>query len=274
MTDTNPKLPASKRLLILGILLVLAIIVSGAMLLGQRDTTDALPVATDTSQTDEPVFVETPEVATDESGNAVPSTVEENAPAGETVVIDVDQAFAARTVGSADAPIKIIEYASLTCSHCAHFHNDIYPQLKAKYIDTGKVQFEFREFPLNDPALKGALTARCLPADKYESFVGLLFKTQEQWAGGLDYMASLKQNAKLAGMSDDTFESCHAQGNLKLKLADAMQVGKEKWNISSTPTFIINDGAEIVSGAQTLAEFERIFRKLTNDAVGATPTVE
>ena len=274
MTDTNPKLPASKRLLILGILLVLAIIVSGAMLLGQRDTTDALPVATDTSQTDEPVFVETPEVATDESGNAVPSTVEENAPAGETVVIDVDQAFAARTVGSADAPIKIIEYASLTCSHCAHFHNDIYPQLKAKYIDTGKVQFEFREFPLNDPALKGALTARCLPADKYESFVGLLFKTQEQWAGGLDYMASLKQNAKLAGMSDDTFESCHAQGNLKLKLADAMQVGKEKWNISSTPTFIINDGAEIVSGAQPLAEFERIFRKLTNDAVGATPTVE
>jgi protein-disulfide isomerase len=150
----------------------------------------------------------------------------------------------------------------------------VLPALKAKYIDTGKVQFEFREFPLNDPALRGALAARCLPQDKYEGFVTLLFKTQENWAGGLDYVNALKQNAKLAGMSDATFEACQSNGELKTKMAEAMQVAQDKWKISATPTFIINDGAEVISGAQPLAEFERVFRKLSGDAVGEAPAVE
>ncbi|PZO85105.1 MAG: hypothetical protein DI626_07665 [Micavibrio aeruginosavorus] len=87
-------------------------------------------------------------------------------------------------------------------------------------------------------------------------------------------MEILKQNAKLAGMSDATFEACQEEPNLKLKVAESMQVAKEKWKIAATPTFIINDGAEIIQGAQPLAEFERVFRKVTNDAVGAVPAVE
>ncbi|PZO77774.1 MAG: disulfide bond formation protein DsbA, partial [Micavibrio aeruginosavorus] len=67
------------------------------------------------------------------------------------VTIDIEKAFSPRTIGNADAPIKIIEYASMTCGHCAHFHNDVLPALKEKYVDTGKVFIEFREFPLNDP---------------------------------------------------------------------------------------------------------------------------
>jgi len=188
--------------------------------------------------------------------------------------IDVAKAMSPRTIGNENAPIKIIEYASLTCSHCAHFHNDVLPALKTKYIDTGKVFMEFREFPLNDPALKATLTARCLPEDKYESFVSMLFKTQEQWSGGLDYVASLKQNAKLAGMSDEMFDACHKEPMLKLQIAEKMQEAQDKWKISATPTFIINDGAETISGAQPLEAFERIFSKLTNDAVGAAPAVE
>jgi protein-disulfide isomerase len=193
---------------------------------------------------------------------------------GEAVTIDVAKATGVRAIGNADAPIKMIEYASLTCSHCAHFHNEILPALKSKYIDTGKVYLEFREFPLNDPALKATLTARCLPEDKYESFVSLLFKSQDQWAGGIDYMASLKQNAKLAGMSDATFEACQAEPMLKLKIAENMQEAKDKWKISSTPTFIINDGAETISGAQPIENFERVFRKITDGAVGEAPPVE
>ena len=192
----------------------------------------------------------------------------------EKVTIDVAKAMGTRSIGDANAPIKIIEYASLTCSHCAHFHNDILPALKTKYVDTGKVYIEFREFPLDDAALKGTLTARCLPEDKYESFVSLLFKNQEQWAHNVDYMTSLKQNAKLAGMSDATFEACHNEPMLKMQIAESMQTGKDKWKISATPTFIINDGAETVQGAQPLENFERVFRKITNGAVGEAPAVE
>lgn len=194
--------------------------------------------------------------------------------AAQAAVIDIDAVFAPRTIGNPEAPIKIVEYASLTCSHCAHFHNDVLPQLKSKYIDTGKVYFEFREFPLNDPALKGALTARCLPADKYEGFVGLLFKTQEHWAGNLDYMSALRQNAKLAGMSDATFDACHDKAELKTKMAETMQQAQDQWKISATPTFVINDGAETISGARSIVEFERVFRKVSGDAVGEVPAVE
>ena len=286
MADSN-----SKKLAVLGIVVVLLVVLAAVFFGADKKPSDALPETAEVTQgeTDSLDTAEQtpPPVATDGEGNAVPTQIEEpmveettdaapteESATGEKVKIDTAAFTAPRTVGDANAPIKIIEYASLTCSHCAHFHNDVYPELKSKYIDTGKVQFEFREFPLNDPALKATLTARCLPADKYESFVSLLFKTQDHWAGELDYMKSLAQNAKLAGMSDETFEACHSQGDLKLKVADVMQQAQDKYKVASTPTFIINDGAETIAGAKDLAEFERVFRKVTNDAVGATPAVE
>lgn len=211
---------------------------------------------------------------------STPSAAETaTAPATEAVdegpvAIDVAKAMGIRAIGNPNAPIKVIEYASLTCSHCAHFHNDILPELKTKFIDTGKVYLEFREFPLNDPALKATIAARCLPEDKYEGFVGLLFKTQDQWAGGLDYMQALRQNAKLAGLSDATFDACQNSAEIKTAIAANMQEAQDKWKLASTPTFIINDGAEIISGAQPVAEFERLFRKVSGGAVGEAPAVE
>jgi len=273
-------------------LLIVAIIgaaVLGMLFMNKKDM-DALPEASEI--TTDATATPPADVATDEHGDAVPATTEEELPeatdvpeteaatteapaaATEAVKIDLEKAFSPRAIGKPDAPIKIVEYASLTCSHCAHFHNDVLPELKSKYIDTGKVYLEFREFPLNDPALKATLTARCLPEDKYEGFVNLLFKTQEHWAGGLDYMTSLRQNAKLAGMSDATFDACQADPQMKLKVADSMKAAQEKWKISATPTFVINDGAETISGAQPLAEFERVFRKVSGDAVGEAPKVE
>jgi protein-disulfide isomerase len=198
----------------------------------------------------------------------------ESAEPSEPVEIDIAAVTSTRAIGNPDAPIKVIEYASMTCSHCGTFHNNILPALKEKYIDTGKVYFEFREFPLNDPALKATLTARCLPESQYYDFVSVLFKGQGQWDAGLDYMKALRQNAKLAGMSDATFDACHAEPMLKLKIAENMQEAKDKWKISSTPTFVINDGAEIIAGARPLEEFERIFRKLSEGQVGEAPPVE
>lgn len=210
------------------------------------------------------------ETATQDTTTAV---VEDSATAA-SAKIDVAKIMAVRSLGNKNAPIKIYEYASLTCSHCAHFHNDIFPALKEKYIDTGKVYFEFRDFPLNDPALKAVITARCLPEDKYVPFISLLFKTQDQWASGLNYMPALKQNSKLAGLGDGEFEACQDNNDIKLKIADSMKEAQDKYKIEATPTFILNDGKETISGAVPLEEFERVFRKVSNNAIGQAPAVE
>lgn len=298
MTEQNsPSTKGSALPLLLGILLLVVIGVGGWYFLGRDGGTGAgdtiaagesrIPEQSPSSELDpgsapqentvvEPIVpdtsvpVETQSEGATTDGSAGENPVVDSGP----VTIDVAKAMGTRAIGNPQAPVKIIEYASLTCSHCAHFHNDVLPDLKTKYIDTGKVYLEFREFPLNDPALKATLTARCLPEDKYESFISLLFKTQDHWAAGIDYMSALKQNAKLAGMSDATFEACHNEPQLKLAVAENMQQAKDKWNISATPTFIVNDGAETISGAQPLEEFERVFRKVTGDAVGSVPAVE
>lgn len=282
--------------LVLGILLLAAIGFGGWLYLQKSMNHDASTTVNEALKEDTGVPAQVPASEMkpeDQAATMAPITPDETAPAPATtpddatsttetpatpatggVTIDVAKAMATRSIGNPQAPIKIIEYASLTCSHCAHFQNDVLPDLKTKYIDTGKVYLEFRDFPLNDPALKGTLTARCLPADKFEGFINLLFKTQDHWAAGLDYMAALKQNAKLAGMSDETFEACQAEPKLKLAVADEMQKAQDKWKINSTPTFIINDGAEQISGAQPLEEFERVFRKVSGDAVGEAPKVQ
>lgn len=284
MSMKNYKSNAGNGLLAgLAIVAVIGAAVIGFYLYSQKTPMSALPEAHDIVAES----VEDPASGHDRAADTVAGHVEDmqeagasglsgtaSAPVAEAVAIDVEKVFAPRAIGQPDAPVKIIEYASMTCNHCAHFHNDVLPDLKSKYIDTGKVYFEFREFPLNDPALKASLTARCLPEDKYEGFVSLLFKTQDHWAGGLDYMAALRQNAKLAGMSDATFDACHAENQLKTRMAEEMQAAQDRWNISATPTFIINDGAEIVSGARPLSEFERVFRKVSGDAVGQVPAVE
>ncbi len=273
----------SGNAMVIGLVVVALVAAIAAFLFFARVSppVDALPEVSEAVQSESTQ----PDIATDEAGNAVPmtettdtlnsSSVDQSVEAtAEKVTIDVAKATSIRAIGNPSAPIKIIEYASMTCSHCAHFHNDVLPELKSKYIDTGKVYLEFREFPLNDPALKATMAARCLPEDKYDGFISLLFKTQDHWAGGLNYVAALKQNAKLAGMSDATFDACQESAPLKHKIAENMQEAKDKWEISATPTFIINDGKEKISGAQPLAEFERVFRKVTNNAVGEAPAVE
>lgn len=265
--------------LILAILLLLGIGVGGWMYFSKQERQTAGMTTVDEALTEEvanedlPIAPVTPTEETSETSETATST-DETAAASAPSSYDLSKAVGVRAIGSADAPIKIIEYASMTCSHCAHFHNDVLPELKSKYVDTGKVYIEFKEFPLDDAALKATITARCLPEDKYEGFIALLFKTQDHWARGINYMTALRQNAKLAGMSDATFDACHADEKLKLAIADWMQQAQDKWSINSTPTFVVNDGAEKISGAQPVTEFERVFRKISGDAIGEAPKVE
>jgi protein-disulfide isomerase len=223
-----------------------------------EEAQDAAPVVEDT--------IEVPEA----DSSSMPSTPDFE----ETGALNIERVMAVRALGNPNAPIHIIEYASMTCSHCAHFHNDVLPKLKEKYINTNKVYFEFREFPLNDPALKATITARCLPVERYDSFVSLLFKNQEKWATGIDYMSYLKQNSKLAGLSDEQFQACHDSGEIKNRIAAVMQDAQDRWKISSTPTFVINNGAQTISGAQPLENFERVFRAVSGGVVGEAPKVE
>jgi protein-disulfide isomerase len=160
----------------------------------------------------------------------------------------------ARTLGDPKAPVKVEEFASLTCGHCAHFENTIFPEFKKKYIDTGKVFYTYTDFPLNAPALDAAMIARCLPPERYFPFVVLLFGSQEQWAFSPNYKDALRQNAKLAGLSDDKFNACLANTKLKEALVQQMQERGQAHKVNSTPSFLIN--GELLTGALPIEKFD------------------
>src|SRR6202043_2659455 len=113
-----------------------------------------------------------------------------------------------RILGNPEAPITIVEYASLTCPHCAHFANDILPEIKKEWIDTGKAKLVLRDFPLDEPALRAARIARCAPPERYYAFADTFFSAQEKWVRSGDYREALARLAKLGGMGQAEFDTC------------------------------------------------------------------
>jgi protein-disulfide isomerase len=173
------------------------------------------------------------------------------APAASTAgdaVIDVRAALADRSVGDPNAPVKMDEYASLSCPHCAAFTKETFPKIDENYIKTGKVYYTFHDFPLNAPALDAAMVARCLPAERYFPFIQLLFETQADWAFTDDPRKGLRQSAKLAGASDALVDACLANDELREGLVKQMEAANTDKHIESTPTFFLND-AEPLKGA-------------------------
>jgi protein-disulfide isomerase len=157
-------------------------------------------------------------------------------------------------VGREDAPVTIIEYASMTCSHCATFHNTTYPALKAKYIDTGKVKFILREFPL-DPLAAGAfMLARCAGKDKYHAMVDALFQKQKEWVVQKP-IEPLMAIAKQAGFTEESFNSCLQDQKLLEGIESVRTRASEKLGVNSTPTFFIN--GKIHRGALTIEELDK-----------------
>lgn len=142
--------------------------------------------------------------------------------------------------GSPDAPVTIIEYASLTCPHCAAFHEETYKPLKAQYIDTGKVKFIYRDFPLNDPAMAATLVARCGGEDKYLAFIDVLMTQQAQWTRSDDMRRELLALAKFGGLSLEKVDSCLSDQALGQNVVDRTRAASEVFKVNSTPTLIIN----------------------------------
>ncbi len=162
-------------------------------------------------------------------------------------------------LGPADAKVTIVEYASMTCSHCAHFHETTWPELKKKYIDTGKVRFTLREFPLDPLATAGFMLARCNGNDKYVPMTDLLFAQQRNWAFTDKPVDALSSLVKQAGFTQESFEACLKRQDIY----DAVTVVKDggaKAGVDSTPTFFINGQKR--SGALTIAEFDKILEPL------------
>jgi protein-disulfide isomerase len=160
-----------------------------------------------------------------------------------------------RILGNPDAPITIVEYASLTCPHCAHFTNEVLPELKKKWIDTGKAKLVLRDYPLDEPALRAAMIARCAPPDRFYAYTDMFFGAQDKWVTARDYRDALARLVKLGGMSREEFDNCLKNTALENKIVEGRLIASKELDVNSTPTFFIN-GTKF-TGAPTVEEFDK-----------------
>ncbi len=144
------------------------------------------------------------------------------------------------SVGKADAKVTIVEYMSMTCPHCARFHNETYDAIKTKYVDSGQVRFVLREFPFDPRAAAAFMLARCAPADQYFPMISMLFKQQETWAAAPNGRDALLQMSKLAGFTQESFEACLTNQKLLDDVQATMQKGDKEFGVKATPTFFVN----------------------------------
>jgi protein-disulfide isomerase len=166
------------------------------------------------------------------------------APAQGSASVPIDELMAKESLpdivqGKADAPVTIVEYASMTCSHCAAFHKETYPTLVKNYIDTGKVRFILREFPLDPLAAAGFMLARC-SGDKRNDMVDLLFDKQADWAFTQKPLEALANLVKQTGMGQDSFNKCINNQALYDQINQVRDRAAQKFGVEATPTFFIN----------------------------------
>ena len=164
-------------------------------------------------------------------------------------------------LGKADAPITIVEYASMTCGHCATFHNKVFPSIKEKYVDTGKVRFILREYPLDNLAAAASMLARCAGGDKTYPMVGALFAKQEDWAFvRTNPVPELFKLAKQAGFTQESFDKCLTDQKLLDDLMKGRESASSEFGISGTPTFFIN--GKRLKDAPVIESFDKAIAAL------------
>jgi protein-disulfide isomerase len=165
------------------------------------------------------------------------------------------------TYGTADAPVTIVEYASLTCPHCADFHKNTLPKLKEAVFDTGKARLVFRDFPLDQLALRAAVMVRCAPQERQKPLLEALFATQESWARAEDPLEALDRIGRTVGMTDDTLQQCFENQELINAVIQERLEAEKTYEVSSTPSFIIGD--KVYRGALTVEEMTEAVESVT-----------
>lgn len=158
----------------------------------------------------------------------------------KALTVNILRATEDRVIGRADAPVTIIEYASLTCPHCRKFHIEVLPTVKRELVDTGKARIIYRDYPIDNYALKAAMMARCAQTDKYFDLIEVLFQNQDKWIKSDNPLKALAQYGNLAGMDDDFIASCMTNAELESALLKRQQDGRTLYKVMSTPTLIFN----------------------------------
>jgi protein-disulfide isomerase len=166
-----------------------------------------------------------------------------------------DPRLAERSAGRADAPVTVIEYFSLTCSHCATFHKETWPRVRQELVNTGRIRMVWRDFPLDGVALAAAQVARSLPAERYEGFVTALLNSQDRWAfaRGVNHADELAKIAALAGMSRPDFDAAVNDESLRRGILEGRLRAESEHRVNSTPTFVF--GSRVVPGALSYDRF-------------------
>ena len=180
---------------------------------------------------------------------------------GSAFAADLDTALAPRTLGNPNAPIRMAEYFSLSCSHCANFHNGTFKKIKSEWIDTGRLFFEYRDFPLQGPAIYAHALARSVPISAYEGMLDVLFKQQKKWTTAPDPVSELAKIARIAGVGNDAFIELIQNRPLLEGIVAIAQQGYSTYQINSTPSFVINDKT-VLRGDGGYDEFLSEFNKL------------
>jgi protein-disulfide isomerase len=165
-----------------------------------------------------------------------------------------------RVLGKADAPITIIEFASLTCPHCATFHREILPRVKQSYIETGKAKLIYRDFPLDQWALRAAMMARCAPAERFFGFIETLYQQQQSWATSSDPMAALVRIGRLGGLAEDRIRACMADEKLADQILASRLEGHQRFKVESTPTIVVN--GRRVDNLRSFEDLDRVLKPL------------
>lgn len=170
-----------------------------------------------------------------------------------------------RVLGKADAPVTIIEYASLTCPHCAAFERQDLPTIRQEWIDTGKAKLIFRDYPLDRYALQAATIARCAPNDRYFAFIESFFEGQIGWATASDPVEALKRIARLGGMDGAAVDKCLADTKVQEAIVAGEAQAKNDYGVDSTPTFFIlgANGSTKLVGDMPYADFVKALNAAT-----------
>ena len=169
-------------------------------------------------------------------------------------VVDTIEALESKSFGDKSAKIKIIEFASLTCGHCARFHNEVMPILKEKYIDKGLIHFTYKDFPLDKFALKASMIARCAGNDKFFKFLDVFYKKQKDWTRTKDPFKSLLKIAKFGGLKDEELKVCIGNKSIEDGILKERLNSSKKYDIKATPTIYLN--GEKYNGDLTIEAIE------------------
>ena len=156
-------------------------------------------------------------------------------------IVDTIEALQEKKIGTGSAQIQMLEFASLTCGHCAKFHNEVFPKIKTEFIDTGKIDFVYKDFPLDKFALKASVIARCSGNERFFNFLKVLYSKQKDWTRSSDPFKSLLKIAKFGGLKNDEIKVCVGNKSIEDGILKQRLESTKKFDIKATPTIYLNN---------------------------------